>query len=143
MSCLHTLGILGGVREGQQLLLQLGGHVDTRKVGCLRPDPHLVPRLIPQEDALLLLVTLHSRDATRVASRSIDRKSAIDIPSRLVKLDSLPRVLGRLADGLPALNHNGPVGILHLLLLLRLLLVRLHILLLDVALNLILAEAEG
>ena len=60
VACLHTLGILGGVREGQQLLLQLGGHVDTRKVGRLGADPHLVPRLIPQEDALLLLVTLHA-----------------------------------------------------------------------------------
>ena len=29
VSCLHTLGVLGGIWQGKQLLLQLGGDIDT------------------------------------------------------------------------------------------------------------------
>ena len=29
VSSLHTLRVLGGVRKGQELLLELGGHIDA------------------------------------------------------------------------------------------------------------------
>jgi len=41
---------------------------------------------------------MHSRYPTYVAPRSVDSKRTIDISPGLVKLDSLPGVLGRLAD---------------------------------------------
>ena len=70
------------------------------------------------------------RDTTGVAIGSVDGKSAVDVTPCLVKLNGLPGVLGCLTNA-RAVNH-----------LILLSVVGLHILPLDVPLDLILAEAE-
>lgn len=89
--------------------------------------------LVAQENALIgsVLVGVHARDPACVAVCSVNGKSAIDITPSLVELNSLPGVLGSLADA-SRVNHVGLI-----------LGVALSILLVDVALDLILAESKG
>lgn len=92
---------------------------------------------------------MYSRYPTCIAPCRVDSKSPIDVSPGLIKLDSLPCVLGRLADrGTIVDAHNALVVYLLLLLggLLLLLLVvigNLLLLLVNVTLDLTLAESEG
>lgn len=104
MPSLHTLRVLGGIWQGQELLLQLGGDVDTSEVGCLSSNADLLIGLVPEENALLL-VALHTRDAARVAPCRVDCERSVDVTTSLVELDGLPGVLGRLADA-RSLHHG-------------------------------------
>ena len=106
-------------------------------MGRLCPHTHLRIGLITKEDALLLLTGLHARNATCIASCSVNSEGPIDVPPSLIELNCLPGILGRLADVLVAFDHDLPVRILGLL-------VRaLHLLLLvHLPINLIFAEAE-
>ena len=70
----------------------------------------------------------------------VDSKGAIDIPSRLVELDRLPSVLGRLTDSRTVLLHalltyNTPRLLLLVLLISR-------VLSIDVPLDLILSKSQ-
>ena len=56
MSGLHTLGVLGGIGQREQLLLKLCRDIDAGEVRSLRPHAHLRPSLIAEENALLLHV---------------------------------------------------------------------------------------
>ena len=70
-------------------------------MGRLRPDSNFLPGLVAEEDALLGLVSgdrVHARDARSVARCCVNRKSAVDIPSGLIKLNSLPSILRCLRD---------------------------------------------
>ena len=58
VSGLHTLGVLGGIRESEELLLQFGGHVDAGEVGSLSSNTDLLVGLVSQENALLRRVAL-------------------------------------------------------------------------------------
>lgn len=145
MPRLHTLRVLRSVWQRQQLLLKLGRDINACEVGSLCPThADFVTSLIAQEDALLLRLLLvargmHSGDRSRVAPCRTDSKCSIDIPARLVELNRLPGVFGRLTDGRAVFYANDGliVGVIwvHLL-------VRIAVLLMNVSLNLTLAEAQ-
>ena len=101
VSCLDRLGILGRIRECQQLLLQFGRNVNRGKMSTLPSYTHLRVHIIVEEDALIVLLSVSIliyivRNPTGVAGRSIYGKSTIYISPSLVKLNSLPCILGRL-----------------------------------------------
>ena len=105
-------------------------------MSSLCPYSYLRACLITEENALLLLTVLHTRDTACVAPCGVDSKGPVDVPPSLIKLNGLPGVLGRLTDRLTAFDHNLPVRLLGLVW-------TLHVLLVNVPLNLILAEAKG
>ena len=51
--CLYTLRVLGRIRERKQLLLKLGGNVNTCEVGSLCSYANFLTSLVAKEDALL------------------------------------------------------------------------------------------
>lgn len=53
MTRLHTLRVFGGVGQRKELLLQLCGDIDARKVSALSPDSNLLAGLVAKENALL------------------------------------------------------------------------------------------
>ena len=72
---------------------------------------------------------VNSTQAAGVAAGRVDSESAVDVSARLIEFNSLPRVLCRLADP-GALSDSGCVG------------VSLILLILNVTLHLVLAEAK-
>ncbi len=46
VSCLHALGVLGGIWQSEQLLLELGGNIDTGEMGSLCADSYLLAGLV-------------------------------------------------------------------------------------------------
>lgn len=79
---------------------------------------------------------IHTRETTCVTAGRIDGKSTIDVTTSLVELDGLPRVFGCLADARAVLDVVVVVIVVYMSL------VRLDLLVLDVALDLILTEAK-
>lgn len=136
MPCLYTLRVLGRIRKREQLLLKLGGNVDTCEVGSLCTHAYFLTGLVSEEDALLgvlrivLLSRVHSRDATCTAIRRVYREGSVDVTPCLIKLDSLPSIFGRLADAIAfdSLLVLGGVA--------------LQILVVNVSLDLILAKSQ-
>lgn len=78
---------------------------------------------------------IHTRETTCVTAGRIDGKSTIDVTTSLVELDCLPRVFGCLADARAVLD-------VVVVIVVYMSLVRLNLLVLDVALDLILTEAK-
>ena len=78
---------------------------------------------------------IHTRETTCVTAGRIDGKSTIDVTTSLVELDGLPRVFGCLADARAVLD-------VVVVIVVYMSLVRLDLLVLDVALDLILTEAK-
>lgn len=105
-------------------------------MGGLGPDSHFGTSLIAEENALLLLLVLlsrvHSRYAARITARSVYCKGSIDVASGLVKLNGLPGVFGGLTDDGTAFDDA----------LVLLSVIDLHVLLMNVALDLILTEPQ-
>ena len=56
--CLYTLRVLGRIREREQLLLKLGGNVNTSKMGSLCSHAHFLTGLVTKEDALLGMLSI-------------------------------------------------------------------------------------
>ena len=132
VASLHTLRVLRGVWQREQLLLELCRDVDTGQVCGLSAHSNLLTCLVAEEDALLGGVGgwVHAGDARSVAVGRVDGKGAIDVTARLVEFDGLPGVLGGLADAGTVCNA------------LVLLVVARVVLLVDVAFDLILAESQ-
>ena len=103
-------------------------------------DSDFVASLVAEENALLrslVLLRMHARQSTSIASSSVDGKGAIDVTPCLVELDSLPGILGSLADA-RAVDDCTVTSVLSLGVV-----VRLHVLALNVSLDLILSESQG
>lgn len=109
-------------------------------MGCLCPYPHFLPGLISQKDTLLGLIgsnRVNTRDTRCITRSRIDSKSAINIPSRLVKFDGLPGIFSRLTDS----GTVGDTWLVDCIVGVGLILIR--ILSVDITLDLILAETQG
>ena len=93
VSRLHRLGIFRGVRQSQQLLLELGGHVHGGKV-----------RALPRSHLNFLSTTSCSIGSLRTASQKyaliwtpgLGNSKLSTFSSRLVELNGLPSIFGSL-----------------------------------------------
>ena len=79
---------------------------------------------------------MYARDSTRVRTSCVNSKCAIDVTASLIKLDGLPGVLGCLTD---ARTLNYTLVLLHVL---GLVAIALHVLPMNVTLNLILTKPQ-
>ena len=137
---LHTLGVLGSIWQGEQLLLQLCRDVDTSEVGAVSPHTDFVATGVTEENALLrrmVLLWMNAGKPAGIAAGSVDGEGAVDVTPSLVELDGLPGILCSLTDS--GSVDDGTVTRLCVLLLVT----RLHLLALDVSLYLILSETQG
>ena len=96
--------------------------------------------LIAEENALLGRIggvsRVHARDTTRVRTSCVYRECTIDVTAGLIELDGLPGVFGGLTD---ARTLDYALVLLHVL---PLVTIALHVLPMNVPLNLILAKPQ-
>ena len=101
MPCFHTLGVLGSVWKSEQLLLELGGDVDTGEVGPVCSNTNFMPcSRVTQKDTLLCraVIRVHTGKPAGVAACGIYGEGPINITACLVKLNCLPSIFCRLTD---------------------------------------------
>jgi len=107
-------------------------------MSTMGPHAHLVitrAARVPHEDTLLGVIAggrVHSAETARVTTSCVDGKSTVDVSAGLIELDGLPSILGCLTDAWTSFSDS----------LLLMLALCLGLLILNVTLDLILAETQ-